>query len=426
MKLVCAPLGTDFKRMEKSDLQVVLYGRPDNSNRGFVGASIKEVIHQSRLRPDMRAWDLLSIALSVVATDLGVRREASPDGWTRELELSVAVKDAAFWNSQKELLEQQLRFLTTDLWHCSFIDGGFSPDSPSDPVMPVEDCISLLSGGLDSFVGTLDLVARANRKPYLVSQVALGDKNTQKDFAAKLGEGLQHLQLNHNVHFPIRNEPSQRARSFVFLAYGVLLATALKSYYEGEDVILYICENGFISINPPLTDGRLGSLSTRTTHPVFLQQFQKLLDTGGIRVKIENPYQFRTKGEMLIECVDQEVLYRNVHLATSCGRYARNRYRHCGRCIPCLVRRAAILAWGRNDQTDYVFDDLSWDDAHHARFDDVRSVAMAIAEVASEGFDSWIGISLNSTLSGDVTPYRQTVERGLRELQSFFEAMRIT
>ena len=37
-----------------------------------------------------------------------------------------------------------------------------------------------------------------------------------------------------------------------------------------NDVTLYMCENGFISINPPLTDARLGSLSTRTTHPVYL------------------------------------------------------------------------------------------------------------------------------------------------------------
>ena len=30
------------------------------------------------------------------------------------------------------------------------------------------------------------------------------------------------------------------------------MATALARYHEGKDVTLYVCENGFISINPPL------------------------------------------------------------------------------------------------------------------------------------------------------------------------------
>lgn len=30
-----------------------------------------------------------------------------------------------------------------------------------------------------------------------------------------------------------------------------------------------------------LTGARLGSLSTRTTHPIFIRQFQELLDAAG-------------------------------------------------------------------------------------------------------------------------------------------------
>jgi hypothetical protein len=65
------------------------------------------------------------------------------------------------------------------------------------------------------------------------------------------------------------NERSQRARSIIFFAYGVLAATALKRYHDGQPVTLYVCENGFIAINPSLTTARLGSLSTRTTHPAL-------------------------------------------------------------------------------------------------------------------------------------------------------------
>jgi hypothetical protein len=253
--------------------------------------------------------------------------------------------------------------------------------------------------------------------------VSQGDKKTQAYFATKIGSGLRHLQLNHNANCPGENERSQRARSLVFLAYGVLAATALKRYREGQPVTLYVCENGFISINPPLTTSRLGSLSTRTTHPVFLSLFQQLLDAAALRVRVENPYQFRTKGEMLAGCVDQDFLRRNSRLATSCGRFARNGYKHCGRCVPCLVRRAAFHAWGETDRTVYVYRKLSRNDANHARFDDVRSAAMAVAQVRAEGIDSWLGTSLSSSLLGDVTPYRQTVERGLQELGHFLDAV---
>ena len=104
------------------------------------------------------------------------------------------------------------------------------------------------------------------------------------------------------------NESSQRARSIVFLSYGVLLATALNPYLDGREVTLYVCENGFISLNPPMTGSRLGSLSTRTTHPLFLRLFQQLLSSADIRVQLKNPYQYMTKGEMIRACTNQALL----------------------------------------------------------------------------------------------------------------------
>ena len=93
----------------------------------------------------------------------------------------------------------------------------------------------------------------------------------------------------------------------LFLAYGILAATCTELYRDGETVPLYICENGFIALNPPLTENRIGSLSTRTTHPVVLSLLQEIVDRMGIRVSIHNPYATKTKGEMLVECLDQPV-----------------------------------------------------------------------------------------------------------------------
>jgi hypothetical protein len=421
MKLICAPGDHKFKEA-KGVLNVVLYGSADRQRRGSAGAAIKDKLARRRLYPSSRGWDFLSLALAAIAADLAGHRVKSPDGWTRQFELDVAVADPAFWNSQQELIQRLLGFLTTDVWKVSFIGGGYSPKPPRNLVVPDDDCISLLSGGLDSFIGNLDLAA-AGRRPFAVSQTVVGDAENQRAFAKMIGGGLRHLQINHNADVPDPETPSsQRARSLIFVAYGVLAATMIKRYRTGDTVTLYVCENGFISINPPLTDMRIGSLSTRTTHPALFGLLRQLFDAAGLRVRMENPYQLKTKGEMLQECADKKLLRAYASQTTSCGRYRIHGHTHCGRCIPCLVRRAAFRAASMKDGTKYVYTDLGRDDDQHAAFDDVRSVAMALAEVEADGIERWLGTALSTTLLGDVAPLQAMVGRGLNELAALLKS----
>lgn len=426
MIVACAPLDGQFDADIGADVGIALYSQADRPGRGAAGANIVPAIARAKLLPDPRAWDLMSIALSVIAADTCVQRKTSTDGWTREIDLHIAVTDPSFWSDQCGLLEHQLCFLTTDRWSFSFRGGGLLPAPPRKPFHPDEDSVSLLSGGLDSLVGAIDLVARQGRRPYLVSQISRGDREKQKLFASLVGGGLRHLQLNHDVESPGTNDISQRARSFMFLAYGALLASALGRYQTGDRIPLYVCENGFIAINPPLTPSRLGSLSTRTAHPVFLSLFQRLLDRVGIRVRIENPYQLQTKGEMLTGCANQDLLKGYAHTSTSCGRFMHYGYQHCGRCVPCLIRRASFHFWSVPDRTIYRFSDLSRDHHHYARFDDVRSAAMAVAEVRAHGIDRWLGTAVSATLMGDTAPYSDVVVRGLEELGRFLDAAGVT
>lgn len=421
MRLFCAPETHVFPDGQDA-LQVILYGQPGRPDRGSVGSALRHQVLRKRLLPAPRAWDLLSLALSVVTADLAGHRSGSPDGWTREFELDIAVADPEFWNAQRDAVQAALAFLTTDRWRASFIEGGIQPTPPAEPDIPAEDSVILLSGGVDSLVGTIDLVA-SGKKPFAVSQIVRGDAENQTLFARRIGGGLRHLQLNHNAQIPDpENPPSQRARSLLFLAYGVLAATTLGRYRDGEVVTLYMCENGFIAVNPPLTGARIGSLSTRTSHPVFVRRVQQLLNAAGLRVRVENPYQHKTKGEMLAGCADQDVLKSLAATATSCGRFKRYGYKHCGRCIPCQIRRAAFLRWGVADTTTYVYENLGQDDAEYARFDDVRSAAIAIAEVRSDGLDGWLGTALSSTLLGDVSQLKGVVGRGLEELAALHHA----
>ena len=418
MRFVCAP--ADFAFPEDGALNVVLYGQPGvaeegRSARGSAGQAAKADFLRARLEAAPRAWDFLSLALSVVAADLTEWRSESTDGWTRNLDLTVAVADPAFWNSQAAAIEAALKFLSTDLWRLTFVHGGVQPAPPRDPIRPGEDCVALLSGGLDSLIGAIDLASRGG-KPLAVSNIVRGDGDNQAAFAEAIGGGLRHLALNHNATSPWVKEASQRARSLIFIAFGVLAATSLAAYHDGNEVPFYVCENGFIAINPPLTGSRLGSLSTRTAHPEFLNRVQDLLDVAGIRVRIVNPYEHKTKGEMLSECADQALLNTLAAKSVSCGRYRVFNYNHCGRCVPCQVRRAAFLSWGVPDTTFYKFAPLGKNDGDHANFDDVRSVAMAVAEVRSGGLDAWLGSALAYPRMGDPVPIRALVERGLEEL----------
>src|SRR3546814_4203497 len=154
-------------------------------------------ILRTRLHAAPRAWDFLSLALAVVTADVAVWRSESADGWTREIDLSIAVADPDFWNGQAAPLEAALKFLSTDRWRLRFIGGGLQPAPPRQPVRPREDCVVLLSGGLDSLIGAIDLTAMG-RKPLAVSNVVRGDGGNQVGFAAAIGGGLRHLPLNHN------------------------------------------------------------------------------------------------------------------------------------------------------------------------------------------------------------------------------------
>jgi hypothetical protein len=418
MKLVCAP--EDYAFAEDGTLNVVLYGQPGaaqdgRSPRGSVGEAAKAEFLRTRLEAAPRAWDLLSIALSVVTADLAVSRADSADGWTREIDLTVSVADPGFWSTQSAALEAALKFLSTDRWRLSFVGGGVLPTPPREAVRPDEDSVVLLSGGLDSLIGAIDL-AKAGRKLMAVSNVVRGDGDNQEAFAAAIGGGLRHLALNHNATPPWTKETSQRARSLIFIAFGVLATTGLRAYHDGAEVPLFLCENGFISMNPPLTGARLGSLSTRTAHPEFLNRVREVLAAAGLRVRIVNPYEHTTKGEMLRACADQPLLKAHAVRSVSCGRYRVYNYKHCGRCMPCQVRRAAFLAWDEPDTTFYKFEQLGKNDDAHANFDDVRSVAMALAEVKADGLDTWLGSALAYPKIGDTAPLRDLVERGLNEL----------
>lgn len=156
-------------------------------------------------------------------------------------------------------------------------------------------------------------------------------------------------------------ENTMRSRSFLFFAIGTLIASALTT----PATSLYVPENGFVSLNLPLSLHRLGSLSTKTTHPHLMHSYQVLLNQLELPVTIHNPFQFKTKGQMIAECANQELLRSTAGLTMSCSHPTQARFEghppkcHCGTCVPCLIRRGSIIsAWGE-DSTYYARNGLA-------------------------------------------------------------------
>ena len=421
MRVVCSP---DPRPLDPEEgIAYSLFSSPGQPGVGRIATAMPLALRRCGFHPPVNAWDFLAISLSAAAADQACLRSDSPDGWTREIDLRVAVNDPGLWNRLSPDIEAALRFLTGDVWRLSLEAGGAPRPKPTSRSKrpPAGDSVCLLSGGVDSLVGAIDVVADGAR-PILVSQVAQGDADRQRRFAREVGDQLGHLQLTHAIRPPGIAERSQRARSIVFLAYGVLAASSLACRGESTAVDLVVPENGFISLNIPLTPLRLGTLSTRTTHPHFLGQIQAILDAAGLEVRLSNPYQFHTKGEMLHGCRDQALLASLVQDSTSCGRFARYGYTHCGRCVPCLARRAAFHRWGASDLTHYKFADLSINDSEHRHFDDVRSVSFAWSRVAQGGVGHWAGSALSHVLLGDTEAYAGVAGRGIEELHDFLSS----
>jgi hypothetical protein len=322
--------------------------------------------------------DVLVLAAMVHAADTRVSRvQTSQDSWTRELGISVPVSDPELWASRRPLVERTLRFLTGDHWTVLF---RARPDGMADFVRrPVEghfehgfDGIALFSGGLDSLIGAIDRL-EGGSFPLFVSHGGEGAVSKPQDSlfrnvaTAYRTNNREPKRLRLGMGFGrkltpgVRREETTRGRSFLFIALAAMAGSGL-----GKPFSLEVPENGLIALNVPLDAVRLGSLSTRTTHPYYLHRWNELLVGVGIDGTIVNRYWDKTKGEMMEKCSNQTLLGELAAASLSCahpsaGRWDRSeagRRSHCGHCVPCLIRQAAFAsAWGpASDHTGYRLD----------------------------------------------------------------------
>lgn len=410
-KVICCPKESLPKRFDPEALYLSMFSATGRDEIGHVALQLPTAIRRANLAPTVEAWDFAVIASAVSAADKAIQRNGSPDGWTRMINLSVSLAVPSVWNAKRSELENMFRFLTGDFWSLRFQSGGMKPPRAEKPRKIDADCVCLLSGGIDSLVGAIDLTTDG-KKSLFVSQVVRGDKETQRKFATALGGEDSHLQWSFAVQHPGASEKSTRARSILFFAFAALAASALSSSKKSP-VEIVVPENGFISLNVPLGPGRLGSLSTKTTHPVFMTDLQDIWDAVGVQARLVFPYRDKTKGELMRSCADSKKLVSLVGISTSCGKYQRHNLTHCGECIPCLVRRAAFLKAKLHDTTvkGYLRDKLSYSESK-----DVAAAAAAYLRYQDEGVRRFTGGALAFAPPAERAKYEGVVARGLDEL----------
>jgi|SRR5215213_952163 len=353
-----------------------------------VSNHILETLYKNGLGLDDVVIDLLHLAMSVYAADLRVGRRYSEDHWTRDIALYLPVAEPDRWEPVLPTITRLLSFLTGDRWTIYLrLREAFSKPKLKPQISPLPNLVTLFSGGLDSFVGAIDLLEQSNGVIALVGQYGKGSTYSSQK---KLHELMQKTYKDRVVPLSffvqpgkIRGEAAEdtmRSRSILFLALGTAVASAC-----GEGTPLYISENGLISLNVPLTYSRMGSLSTRTTHPYVISLYRDALSALGINIPIELPYRFFTKGEMLKKAQNRDVLRKGLPLTLSCSRPDSGRFQkrppgtHCGYCVPCIIRLASIKAGGFSIKKAAYFDVISEQvDPKSAKGKDVRAFEIAV------------------------------------------------
>jgi 7-cyano-7-deazaguanine synthase in queuosine biosynthesis len=345
----------------------------------------------------------------------------------RVLAIEVAVSNPSVWEPHSERLAALLGLLTGDEWNISWRRGR-EPRLGDLTEPPAGDLCVLFSGGADSTCGVA-IAHSEGRRPILVSHFDWRNIGGQQNKAltalettflvkpssvswrfARIG-----TQVGSQAEF--QNETSRRSRSLLFIALGSAVAAA-----SGND--LWIAENGFTSLNPPLTAESLGALSTRTTHPAFVRGLVEGLRDVGLNVHVKSRFADMTKGQMFSAVAtalgDAKRAGELLSATHSCGKPLQDVHREpdapCGVCLGCLVRRGAFIAAGLRDDTEYIERTLTGAERRAWLSPKRRSVYQALQDRLEVGFEEEDILDLGLPNDFDLDGALQLLRDGLDEL----------
>ncbi len=323
------------------------------------GADASAILHEEQLLEacggtlDSRVRDLLDIATTFYFADICIPRNGL---FARDLVFLMPVRNLVLWSENADTVAQIGAFLTgNDVAFRFTARSGKQAGPRRISLTDDERCVALFSGGLDSFVGAVQML-KERCAPILVSHSASAALiGMQRELLSALQASGNfdsvHVRTSTQKGLPVmeslrtaQTELYQHGRSFLFLS----LATAVALSKGIAKVRVY--ENGPVALNVAFSEARF---NTRTTHPVLFLMFRKLIKAiFDVDIRLENPFELLTKGEV-VELLSEEQ-HSALHLTNSCWGYSKVQLlakranakgfggKHCGRCIPCVWRRAAV------------------------------------------------------------------------------------
>lgn len=386
--------------------------------------------------------DLFVIGLSVFALDKRISRSYFPDAWTREIEVSIPVLEKDKWDSTCGKWNKLLSFLTGDIWKIEFRAtseeyGAHKNPNRSKIDISKCDCVSLFSGGLDSFCGAIKLLENG-KSPVLVGhneypKLRYIQEKMVEDFRKNYeSQSISFLGFTAGARAPMtiegerlsKTENTSRGRSLLFLCAAISIAGIM-----GENVPVYIPENGFIGLNIPLTNSRKGSCSTRTTHPFFLEGLCEILKSVGIKNNIDNFFAYKSKREIVNLVSGTPSFVANYKNTISCShpcvaRYNRTGSReypvNCGFCYPCLIRKASLQdVEPKEDRSIVSFIDCESENSKSADLFAVMSSVHRYKKLSDKELRRMIRGT--GRLSNEkVALFERVYREGMEDLENFF------
>lgn len=357
----------------------------------------KQPEHKNVLVSKPILLDLIHIGISTFIADRGVKRQISRERYnTRELKVTIPVIKKERWIENKKILERVIGFLSYDKivyefkefnnFESSFKDQRFSLDS---------DCVSLVSGGLDSFGGSQYLIQN-ERNPTFVS-IEQGNMETMLDNVYSLmspkyknNKFTFRLLLNKKTINGFNDEEStQFSRSFMYLAF----ATAVAKELNINEI--YVPETGIVATQIGLKDSRF---VTRTVNPKFLKLYSELINNlfPKWEVKVKNPFKYKTKKEIINNYLTEkeETVFNTISCSNK--RHAVGESHNCGICIQCLIRSISLKASSLNyNGENEIYDLINKVDLSNPKDLRDKEKEIAIGSISKKKFRDGVSLLLD-------------------------------
>ncbi len=304
--------------------------------------------------------DLLEIAFIVYISDLYLKRNAD---YSRNLNIVIPVRHPDVWSQVSKQLTMTISFLARDNVNLNFTSKKERRDNIPSFDVNENKCCCLFSGGVDSAAGVIWALNR-ELSPILVSYSPGNLSGIQSTLVSQLERAtnshLPHLTISWQAsrrksgsYRLIRHQTDllyQHLRSFFYLSLAYAIAM------ESGSKTVYMFENGPVAINPLLSES---NINTRTVHPKFLEYFHSLMQSVfNADIDIINPFIYKTKSQLISYIKNQGIANEIIPYTSSCFSYARVKtcahlldnydYKgiHDGDCLPCIIRRVAIVNGG--------------------------------------------------------------------------------